>query len=519
MEYKTFLDARDIESETKLEFDLCIVGAGAAGITIAREFLSANLRVCILESGGLHPDASVDRLSEIDDVGRLPGKEGFNRQRYFGGTTNSWGGHCTPLEPDDFKKQDWIAYSGWPYDYDELRPYYIRAHGVLALGEFDYVPENIGSALGFKTFPFDRKILATTVSRYHGLRFGIRYGDELDRAKNIKVILYSDVSEIIMADSAANNVVNVLVKSIAGNRFYVGAKYFVVACGGIENARLLLMSNRQRSSGIGNHSDLVGRFFQEHLWYSSGYILPNATAPNLRYYLREWPYGDIGVRAHLAVPSDKVQELRIPKFRSEIALESLSPTFRLARKIKNNVSVGDVLALMSDPVGLGTLLRCKSNVPPTAYVLRNHVEQTPNPDSRVTLSVKKDPLDRPQPQLKWRLSPLDQDGLIRAQRLIAHEVGRSGFGRMRIEMQENANDFLEKAVGTGHHMGTTRMDDDPARGVTDGNAKVHYTSNLYVAGSSLFPRCGWSNPTLTIVATSIRLADHLKIRFWADSVR
>ena len=216
------------------------------------------------------------------------------------------------------------------------------------------------------------------------------------------------------------------------------------------------------------------------------------------------------------MPSDKVRELRIPKFRSEIALGS--SVFQLAKAIKSNVSVGDVLALISDPVGLGTVARCKSNAPPTAYLLESHAEQTPNPDSRVTLSVKKDPLNRPQPQLKWKLSPLDQEGVIKAQRLIAHEVGRSGFGRMRIEMGEEANDFLENAEGNGHHMGTARMDDDPARGVTDGNAKVHYTSNLYVAGSSLFPRCGWANPTLTIVATSIRLADHLKLRFRADGV-
>ena len=160
---------------------------------------------------------------------------------------------------------------------------------------------------------------------------------------------------------------------------------------------------------------------------------------------REWPYGDIGVRAHLAVPSDKVRELQIPKFRSEIALGSSA--FRLAKAIKSNVSVGDVLALISDPVGLGTVARCKSNSPPTAYLLESHAEQTPNPDSRVTLSVKKDPLNRPQPQLKWKLSPLDQEGVIRAQRLIAHEVGRSGFGRMRIEMGEGANDFLEDGRG------------------------------------------------------------------------
>jgi len=516
MEFKSFLNGRQIESETRLNFDLCILGAGAAGITIAREFTKTKLRVCVLESGGLDFDAAVDGLSEIDDVGRLPGTEGLYRLRYFGGTTNHWGGHCVPLEPDDFEKHDWIAYSGWPYGYNELHPYYIRAHGVLELGEFDYTPEKIGSALGFKVFPFDQKILATTVSRYNRVRFGLRYGDELDRAKNTTVILYSDVSEVAMADTATDSVRYVAVRSIAGNVFYVGAKYFVIACGAIENARLLLMSNRQRSLGIGNHSDLVGRFFQEHLWYPSGYIVPNIRYPTLKYYLQEWPYGKIGVRAHLAVPVDKVRELRIPKFRSEIALESASTAFRSAKRIKSRISVADVTALLSDPVGLGTALRCKMNTPPMGYRLLNHVEQTPNPDSRITLSKKKDALDRPQPQLKWKLSAQDQDGVIKAQDLIAHEIGRSGFGRMQIELREGANEFLENAAGSGHHMGTTRMDDDPARGVTDKNAKVHYTSNLYVAGSSLFPRCGWPNPTLTIVATSIRLAEHLKTRFRRD---
>ncbi len=518
MEYKTFLDGREIEPTTKFDFDLCIIGAGAAGITIAREFLSTNLRVCLLESGGIHSDTAVNRLSEIDDVGRLPGREGLNRLRFFGGSTNHWGGHCVPLEPDDFEKQDWRAYSGWPYDYNEVRPYYLRAHGVLELGEFDYSPENIASVLGFETFPFDTKIVATTVSRYNRVRFGIRYGDELDRAKNIKVFLYSDASEILMADVAANNAIHVLAKSIAGNEFHIRAKYFVIAGGAIENVRLLLMSNRQRVSGIGNHSDLVGRFYQEHLWYPSGYIVPNTSHPKLGFYLREWPYGDIAVRAHIALPSDKIRELQIPKYRAEIGLASASSVYKLARAIKRHVSAGDVLALISDPVGLGSVARCRANAPPMAYQIINHVEQTPNPHSRVTLSVKKDALDRPQPHLKWQLSALDQEGVIRAQRLIAHEVGRSGFGRMQIEMRDGANDFLENAVGPGHQMGTTRMDDDPARGVTDGNAKVHFTSNLYVAGSSLFPRCGWSNPTLTIVATSIRLASHLKMRFRADGL-
>src|SRR5262249_46367377 len=159
-----------------------------------------------------------------------------------------------------------------------------------------------------------------------------------------------------------------------------------------------------------------------------GYIVPNTRNPKLRFYLREWPYGDIAVRAHIVLPSSKIRKLRIPKYRSEIG--GGSSVLELAKEIQRNVSISDGLALISDAVGLGTVARCGSDAPPTAYLLINHVEQTPNPDSRVTLSLKKDFLKRPQPQLKWALSPLDQEGVVRAQHSIANEVGRSGFGRM-----------------------------------------------------------------------------------------
>jgi choline dehydrogenase-like flavoprotein len=358
MEYKSFLDARKIESETDIEADLCVIGAGAAGITIAREFANANLRVCLLEAGGLSADPEVDKLSQIDDVGHRTGNVNADRLRFFGGTTNHWGGHCAPLEPDDFEKQDWIAYSGWPYSYQELRPYYVRAHNVLRIGEFDYNAEKIGAALGLESFPFDKTRVATTVSRYNRVRFGLTYGSELDRTKNIKVILYADVSAISLQNSATDNVDAVTVRSTAGNRFRIKARYFVIACGGIESARLLLLSSQQRSSGIGNHSDLVGRFFQGHLWYPSGYIVPGTANPMLSYYLAEQSYGDIHVRAHIALPNSKVRELQIPKFRSEIV--PVSAAFRHAKAIRNRVSIDDMFALISDPVGIGEVARCRS---------------------------------------------------------------------------------------------------------------------------------------------------------------
>ena len=152
------------------------------------------------------------------------------------------------------------------------------------------------------------------------------------------------------------------------------------------------------------------------------------------------------------------------------------------------------------------------------YILFNHVQQTPNWSSRIFLSDKKDPLGRPQPALDWRISSIDHEGIVKAQTLIAQEVGRTAFGRARIEIDPNPRIPVEGCRGVCHHMGTTRMSDNPSMGVTDGNAKVHHVRNLYIAGSSLFPTCGYANPTLTIVATSLRLADHLKSEMRKDGL-
>src|SRR5262249_6272561 len=145
------------------------------------------------------------------------------RLRMFGGSTNHWGGHCTPLESDDFERRDWIAYSGWPYSYSELYPFYVRAHDVLGLGSFDYDPAQFGLALGLNTFPFDERKIKSTVSRYNRLPFGSTYGEQLDCAENVQVILYAEVSAILMKDAISDDVDCVLVKSIAGNQFRIKA--------------------------------------------------------------------------------------------------------------------------------------------------------------------------------------------------------------------------------------------------------------------------------------------------------
>lgn len=510
-----FVDSRQISNGQKYSADICIIGAGAAGITIAREFAGHAQSVILLESGGLNFDQRIQELGSAEIAGRKLKDALKGRMRYFGGSTNHWGGQCVPLQPGDFEKRPGIARSGWPFTYDEIVPYYRRAHEVLKIGAFDYDATRLSRDLNLSLFPFSPATVQSVASRYNPLRFGLEYGQLLNDAANIKVMLFANVTAINL-DSSHNFVRDVAVRTFAGNAFTVTAKKIVLATGGIENARILLSSNHDQPKGLGNQHDLVGRFFQGHLWRPAGRIVPAGNTPFLRAYVDRFDYQDrASVGFHIALPDRLAIDRQLPKFRSEIAVGSplLEAGKRVRRALKNprkTLSYEDIGVLASRPLDTANRLICEVDPTPEYYLLNNYTEQLPNPESRIMLSHRRDAMGQSLSKIDWRISPQDWQGLIAAQHIIAHEVGRSGFGRMKIELPEQPEHTLDR-VGTGyHHIGTTRMHEDPRQGVVDGNARVHGLANLFVAGSSVFPTGGWPNPTLTIVALSVRLADHLK---------
>ncbi|MBZ0215771.1 MAG: GMC family oxidoreductase, partial [Fimbriimonadaceae bacterium] len=212
-----------------------------------------------------------------------------------------------------------------------------------------------------------------------------------------------------------------------------------------------------------------------------------------------------------------VRELRIPKFRCEIEAVGAS-TRRLKSLRSGSPDLRDILQLVANPYEVGNALKCDSDTRPSAYLLMNYVEQTPNPASRITLAGAQDALGRPQTELSWKLSRQDHDGIVKSHRHLALEVGKSDFGRMKIEIEPDPEILLENCFSGSHHMGTTRMSSTPGTGVADENAKVFHTNNLYIAGSSLFPTSGYANPTLTIVALTIKLADHIRLQMRGDGI-
>ncbi|ADE16269.1 GMC oxidoreductase [Nitrosococcus halophilus Nc 4] len=513
------IDARSVPRDHLVETDICIVGAGAAGITLARELRSQPFRVCLLESGGLEFDAQTQALYEGENIGQSYYPLASTRLRYFGGSTNHWVGACRPLDPMDFEKRSWVPYSGWPFGREELDSYYQRAHRICQLGPYTYEPGDwLVPGAPPPTFKGPRAV-STLFQFSPPTRFGQVYREEIEGAPNIATYLHANVVEFETLDPL-NRVARARVACLDGKRFQVAAKQFVLAVGGIENARILLLSNRTRKAGLGNEYDLVGRFFMEHPHLYSGMLMPVRDGVVTDFYETQKLHG---VRARGAVTiSEKVaRQENLVNFSAFLRPYSI-PGLDAFEHIVESLGRGEmpehflwnlkrVMVNFDEIAGYAyRRLRGQENAVPQVLVLHNRSEQVPNPDSRVRLSNERDALGQNRVALDWKLSAIDKHSLQRSHELVALDFGAAGLGRMRVELDGEVASWPAELGGGNHHMGTTRMHRNPKLGVVDPDCRVHGIANLYVAGSSVFPTSGCSNPTLTIVALAVRLADHLK---------
>lgn len=542
------IDARTLPLDETIETEVCIVGAGPAGITLANELAFADFRVCLLESGGLEFDKNTQSLSQGQSVGNLFGTLDEQRRFQFGGTANSWsirignnqiGVRYVPLDNIDFEKRDWLPYSGWPFDKSHLDPFYDRAQAVCKLGTFAYNAE----AWEDTTTPQLPLAANVTTSMF---QFGPRavftheYREKINQASNITTYLNANLMEI-ETDETAKTVTRLRVACLSGNQFWVRAKVVILAAGGIENARLLLLSNKTQTTGLGNQNDLVGRFFMDHPLVGCGKLKPansDLFKQTALYDLRR--VNNVPVMGKLTLteevmrreqilnnstllfPIPKPYQLKaINSLKALLALRHNSEARKDALKHFTNVMIGLDYIL---PAAYGAISKQQPFIPSLAwggwsyipghekrfveFEALHQTEQVPDPDNRVTLISDRDRLGRQQVKLNWRWNDIDIHNIKRTQDILTQEITRAGIGQLQIERDGNLPKLIHP--GTHHHMGTTRMHDDPKQGVVDRNCQVHGVSNLFIASSSVFPTGGYANPTLTIVALAIRLADHVK---------
>lgn len=540
-------DAAEIEDGAELECDLCILGAGAAGIAIALQFLAQPMRVVLLEAGRARFEAATQALyrGEVADPALHPPLDSY-RQRRFGGSTTLWGGRCMPLDAEDFAARPWIQHSGWPIGPEDVAPWYPAAQKLCEAGDFDYsaasaVPGGMRPMLaGFAPAHFD----TDGIERFSApSNFAARYGHRLRASGSLRVILGANATEI-ETNADGTRAERVQVRRLSGGGFMLRARQFVVALGGLETPRLLLASNRQQAGGIGNARDQLGRHYMCHIAGTSGRLrlaLPggmvqhgyeraeDGTYLRRRLHLTaaaqaEHGVGNAVLRLHFppipdaghgsGILSGLYLARHLLPFEYRKRLEG--PASGTAAHLRNIVTdPGSALHFATDMLFRRKLAARKFpsvivRPPGGIFTLDYHGEQAPNPESRVTLGTRRDALGMPQLHVDWRHSALDLHTAKTCFRLLAEDFGTWGRGWLEHDPAQIAEDMLRDGAYGGHHIGTARMGHSPATSVVDADARVHGMRNLSLAGSAVFPTSGQANPTLTLVALALRLAERLK---------
>lgn len=496
------LDSRDLASDQTLQGDVCIVGAGAAGITLARELIGSGHAVVLLEGGGEIYEQESQALYAGSESGSLIGPEAqyltASRLRYLGGSTNHWHGWCRPLDAEDFEAREWVPESGWPLSRAELDRWYERAAPLLQITSFDYDQTEAG--VGPKLFADDPEFEYGYFHLSPPTRFRTRYGDELAAAPNLRLVLHANVTGVEV-DESGGRAVGVEAARPDGTRFRVRSRVVVLATGGIENARLLLLSDRVRPRGLGNEHDLVGRYFMDHPVVRLGEVVlahsHEATGAFTAGPVRQRGHWIRGV-LHLSRQAQEAHRL----------LNSLLVYYDRTRLDAPGEAVLSLARQARELV---------VEVPKTVHARRSSraelemvCEQAPNRDSRVRLADERDALGLRRVAIDWRLTEREIDNIRAVGERLVRSLGERHRGRVRLRVRER--EPWARARWSNHHMGTTRMNPDPKRGVVDVDGRVHGVDGLYVAGSSVFPTSGVSNPTLTLVALTLRLADYLRGR-------
>jgi choline dehydrogenase-like flavoprotein len=545
-------DARKLPSDLTIVCDVCVVGAGAAGITLAHELRTSGKQVVLLEGGGTRLESSAQDLykGEVVDPERHGPLDQY-RQRRFGGTTAVWGGRCAPFTAVDFEERPWVPYSGWPIHKRDLDSYYLRAHQYCDLGEYSY---EVAAALPHQPSEMipgfhSNDVCTDRLWRFSPpTHFGKTFIGALKQCRNISVYLHSNCLRIRLHKNGGS--VDHLQVVSAGKIVSVKAQHYVLATGGLEATRLLLVSNDVHRGGIGNDRDLVGRFYLSHMTGDVGEVL---FTPKGGHVLWNYERTNDGVycRRTISIPEAKQREDQLLNFHAILShppiadprhgnailsamylikrylahrippeySKSLSGMMPVRRVLAHGGNVARDFAnlrkfstmwfrkrILSGRKLPSVVLESKSNI----YTLHIDAEQSPNPDSRVSLSEEKDAFGINRLKVDWRFSELDVQSIVKSCYLIAHALEHSGSGKILFHLESLA-DRVRAECGVGsHHIGSTRMARLPSQGVVDENCRVHGVDNLYIASSSVFPTSGFANPTLTIVAMAIRLADHVR---------
>ncbi|WP_337188876.1 GMC family oxidoreductase [Phenylobacterium sp.] len=539
-------------ADQALDCDICIVGGGAAGLTLALDLIGTAHKVLLVDPGRLDGGQTSQDLYEGEVVNPRHAAPHLYRHRRLGGSTAIWGGRCIPFDPIDFERRSYVELSGWPFNYSELEAYYPRAQELLEAGTYDYSAASaIGGAPLVSGFD-DPNVLSDSLERFSlPTNFWREYRREISASPNVQVI--AEATAVKFRRGGGDAAAALACVGPGGGSFDVRARVFVVAAGGLETVRLL------GYSGMGDTHGLLGRTYMCHVESNLGEMRLAPATRGIRYGFerthdgvyarrrftlaeerqRELGVMSVAVRPHhpgVADPSHGhpvlsamflAKRFIIPEYARRFAAQADQDNPRKARSDLvahiRNVTLGA-------PALAGFVLDwtyrrylSRRRIPyvalPSAagvFPLDLNAEQEPNLASRVLLTDSLDRNGTPRLRIDWRLTQADYRTVTVTLRELRAAFRRTGCGDVAFD-DENLDDLVRdnvKPVG-GHHIGTARMAASPSRGVVDAACRLHDVPNLYIAGAATFPTSSHANPTLTIVAMALRLGAHLRAELGA----
>ncbi len=513
-------DAANQASDTT--YDICIIGAGPVSITLATELAAdtkmAGKRICVLESGSLKTSPYGNALRKVQNLGEIATKPS-SRERVLGGATLMWGGGSAPMDAIDLEFRPFLSNpAGWPVSAAELAPFYERttAYGFPPLALFETTDDSNNMLVNTSRLNGKRFIASVPPWDFVKKHQWIFYGPNVDLWLDATVLKLNSTRDT----SGAVSVTSASIRSQNGTERTISAKIFVMAAGGLESARLLLLSRDTNPSGLGNERDQVGRYLMNHPKGNVGtFRLKRGSPHNIPYPFGNAKNGWVGYTGFRLSESAQ-RELGL--LNSYFRLEPIFPWTNnkgvkaLLGIIKHQPAKESRLAqYFSIVINLPTIaafalyrLRGKKGFRAKAGELRNFMEMEPLPENRLTLSDERDENGLPVPAVNVNTSALDRKSLIELHRIFAEEMEKNGVGTLESNLAERAPWPIN--FDASHHLGGTRMGKDPKTSVADANLRVHTVSNLYICGGSVFPTSGCANPTYAMCALAVRLADTLK---------
>lgn len=550
-------DFNQLGGAAALEADVCIVGGGAAGISLALALGEQGVQVLLLESGGLQAEAATQALYQGSVANPdLHSPADTYRQRRWGGSTTLWGGRCVPFDDIDFEARPYLPHTAWPLPHAELAAHYAQATQLLEAGEPHYDATHPANAFMPPMFAgFESPQLSTdTLERFScPTDLGQRYARRLALAPTVRVLTYANVTHLQL-DRASQEVQSLTVQSLQGRRATARARVVVLATGGLEVPRLLLASNDVQPAGIGNHADLVGRRYMCHIAGNVGELTVTLPRAQVHHGYARSPLGAYARRRLQVRPSiqremslpNMVARLHFPKITdpshrsgvlSGLCLARRFISYEYGKRLNDGEAHGATHLLrhlrnvLADPLDTTAFLahwlrhRTLAERKFPSVILRNtsnrfslevHAEQIPRLDSRVSLGEGVDALGQRQLHIDWRYSPADIDGVARSLNVMGQALQQGGVGAFQFDPETLERDLTRYGAYGGHHIGTACMGADPAHSVVNADTQVHGVHNLFIASSAVFPSSSQANPTLLIVALALRLAQHIGQRGRAE---